>query len=164
MTAPKKITEADKEIIADWFVKAKECKSPKDLSLFIRRLTEDYLHDYGTIVEACAAAANAAVWTVNASPQGGITGFQAGAVMWRFIQHFMCMEGPMKLLQFEDMLFPQYASRFAKTMDEKTFKRLQEKAKESINREGTHPSVRAHMQSIIDGTVPFGYTIGKDEL
>jgi hypothetical protein len=162
MNEPTKVTEADKDIIADWFVKAKECKSHKDLSLFIRRLTEDYLHDYGTIVEACAAAANAAVWTVNASPQGGITGFQAGAVMWRFIQHFMCVDGPMKLLQFEDMLYPQYAKKFEKTLDTAAFKFLQEKAKEKITCEGTHPDVKAHMQSIIDGIVPFGYTLTKD--
>lgn len=158
------ITEKDKEIIADWYVKAKECKTPEDLSLFIRKLIEDYRHDYGSIVEACAAAANAAIWTIDASPQGGITGFQAGAVMWRFIQHFRCIDGSMKLVQFDDMLYPQSAHLFEKTIDTETFERLQKKAKERLDSKDIemHPSVRAHMQSIVEGNVPFGYSMRDD--
>lgn len=160
MNKTTKITEADKEIIASWYTDAKAVKSPKALASFVKRLAEDYDHDYGTIVEACAAAANAAIWAVNASPQGGITGFQAGCIMWRFIRHFMSIDGPMKLVKYEDMIFPQYASDFDKTIPESVFKGLQELAKKKLETaQELHPNVRTHMQSIVDGVVPFGHTL-----
>lgn len=41
-------------------------------------------HDYGTICVAIGAIAAAAARAADRSPNGGITGFQAGAVFWEF--------------------------------------------------------------------------------
>ena len=77
---------------------------------FVRKLTEDYSHDYGTICHAIAAAALAAAHAVDHSPAGGITGFQSGCIMWEFIQEWQHLRGkPLRLTNYEDMLFPQYS-------------------------------------------------------
>ena len=63
----------------EWMKRARDM-TMADLPEFLRELTEDYDHDYGTICHAIAAAAVAAAWSVERTPQGGITGFQAGAI------------------------------------------------------------------------------------
>ena len=44
--------------------------------------------DYGTVCHAIALSAVATAWAANKTAQGGITGFQAGAVMWEFIKNW----------------------------------------------------------------------------
>lgn len=159
MNGPIEVTEQDKETIASWYAEAKEIKNADELSSFVEMLTTDYKHDYGTIVEACAAAAIAAMATVDKSEQGYLTGFQAGCVAWRFFEHVLHLEGPAKLLRFEEMLYPQNASIFEKTIPESGFKLLQEMAMKNLASSKLSPNVQAHMESIVDGVVPFGYTI-----
>ena len=155
-----KLNEAEaKDIIAEWNADAKR-QTLATLPEFLRHLCEDYDHDYGTIAHAVAAAACAAAWAVHESPVGGITNFQAGAVMWLFMQHWYGVEFPARLIKYEDMLYPQYEQRFAKTLDVEAWNFLQEKAKSRLaDPDGMHPTVRAHMQCIADGVVPFGYSV-----
>jgi len=80
-------TQEFKDIKAQWQKKAKEA-TVETLPQFLKELTEDYEHDYGTIVHATTEAAIAACHAVDASPQGGITGFQAGCIMWQFISEW----------------------------------------------------------------------------
>jgi hypothetical protein len=160
------ITEKDEEIIKAWFIEAKDGKTSVDE--FIKKLNDNYNHDYGTICHAVAAAAVKAAWAMNAQPQGGITGFQAGAVMWEFIRHWNCMEGPARLINYNVMLYPQYANKFEKIINQGTWKWLQksasEKLAESKTEDGSASSrVIDHWQSIIDGVVPFGYSVEKGE-
>lgn len=68
--------------------KKQRSKRSKHFQQFPKKLTEDYGHDYGTIGHAVAASAIGAATAVDHSPTGGITGFQAGAIMWEFIQHW----------------------------------------------------------------------------
>lgn len=142
-----------------WYDEANDMTTDK-LPEFIRKLTRDYEHDYGTICHACAAAAVAAAASVNHSDQGGITSFQAGAIMWEFIKHWMHEEGPMRLVKYDEMLFPQYDTRFG-TISKETWEYLQKKAAENIaeKNEFAHPDVIAHWQSIVDGTIPFGLAL-----
>jgi hypothetical protein len=160
------ITEKDIEIIASWFTEARDGNTSVDE--FIKKLNDNYEHDYGTICKAVAAAAVKAAWAMNAQPQGGITGFQSGAVMWEFIQHWMSLEGqPLKLIHYNHMLYPQYDYKFDKVIDKSTWEWLQKKAKEyqlsAIESEAPNSSVAQHWQSIIDGVVPFGYSVKKEE-
>lgn len=100
---------------------------------------------------------------MNNDPHGGITGFQAGAVMWEFVRNWMHEDGPMKLVKYDNMLYPQYEDNFDKVISKETFSYLQEKAKENLeNRNGAASRVIDHWQSIVDGNVPFGYKIKED--
>lgn len=156
-----KITEKD-GVHKGWYEEAK-AQTPETLPEFMRKLASDYEHDYGTICHAVAASAVAAAWAMNKSKYGGITGFQAGAIMWEFICHWQYMgeDKPLRLVDYENMLFPQYADKFAKTITPDTWKWLQEEAQKNIDKgaENVHPNVLTHWQSIIDGVVPFGYVV-----
>jgi hypothetical protein len=161
------ITEADKEIIEKWFAIARsdDMRTYDELTEFLKLLMTKYNHDYGTVIEAMTAGAIAAIHVMNGDKfQGGITGFQAGCIMWEFIKRFNHLEGPMRLIMFEKMLYPQYEYNFERTISKETWEWLQEKAKEKMCKENrAHPDVEAHWQTIIDGKVPFGYTIKEDE-
>ena len=119
-------------------------------------MNSEYEHDYGTICHALSAVAVQAARVMDRQSQGGITGF----VMWEFIRNWMHIEGAASLVQYEHMLYPQYAGKFDKTISADIFKWLQEEAvKRLADSEYMHPNVVAHMESIVGGVVPFGYTI-----
>lgn len=80
----KKITEEDK-VHLEWYKQASK-QTLETLPSFLKNLMEGYNHDYGTVCHALAAGAVATAWAMNAHDNGGITGFQAGAVMWEFIK------------------------------------------------------------------------------
>lgn len=158
----KKITE-EMGIHKAWYAEAREMTADK-LPEFIRRLSHDYEHDYGTICHAIAAAAVGAAWAVERSPHGGITGFQGGAIMWEFMRHWNHVEGPARLLTYDDLLYPQYAHKFT-AITEDTWKYIQKKAKEQIaeknGNDSIHPDVLAHWRSVADGNVPFGLQVER---
>jgi hypothetical protein len=141
-----------------WYDEASNMTLDK-LPEFLERLQTFYEHDYGTICHAIAASAIATAWAMNKGPQGGITGFQAGAVMWEFIKHWGHINGPARMLSYDDMLYPQLEYKY-KTISQDTFEYLQEQAKEHLaNPDTASEEVRKHWQSIVDGVIPFGYTI-----
>jgi len=157
----KPITEEDHEQ-GEWYATAKK-QTLDSLPEFLRHLADDYGHDYGTICHALAAGAVAAATALNHSDTGGITGFQAGAVMWEFIRNWNGEKGPMRLVQYKDMLYPQHNDVFAQTIDSKTWQWLQDEARKCLAAsDGAHPAVKAHWESIVAGDVPFGYVV-KDE-
>ncbi len=104
MTEPIKITE-EMGVHKDWYKQA-EKQTLESLPEFMRHLLSDYQHDYGTICHAVAACAVGAAWAANSAPHGGITGFQAGAVMWEFIRHWKYdgQDKPLQLLDWENAL------------------------------------------------------------
>jgi len=161
------ITEGDKATLDQWRKEASE-QTLETLPAWLKHLSEDYNHDYGTICHAIASAAYAAARAMDNTPQGGITGFQAGAIMWEFVRLWNGIEGPCRLLQYENMLYPQYEDRYGKTISKSTFEWLQKTAKTKLaevaearlaGRHEPNPDMLAHWQSIVDGKVPFGYKI-----
>lgn len=157
------ITEEQK-IHEEWFKQAEEVKLDT-LPKFLDHLINDYVHDYGTIVHAIAAGAIATAWAMNASEQGGITGFQASCLTWSFIRHWYYNNNKtgMRLIDYDKMLYPQYEDRFAKTISKGTWEALQKEAKANLeSHEQAHADVAQHWQSIVDGVVPFGYTVKDD--
>ena len=124
-------------------------------------------HTYESIVTAIAMCAVAAAWAANNHPNGGITGWQASFVMWEFVGHWMNKQDSagMKLVDFDDMLYPQYNYKFNdRTISASTFEALQEKAKNLLETSKyASKEVKAHWKSIVAGTVPFGWEIRKED-
>lgn len=165
-----KITE-DQHLEKEWFKEAHE-QTIKTLPKFIKHIMNDYEHDYGTICHAVSACALAAAWAAIHHPQGGITGFQAGFVMWDFIKQWMFENNKttLKIVNYDDMLYPQYEEKFDKVISKETFDSIQKAAKGLLDEHNStpedqryvHPNVVKHWKSIVDGNVPFGYQIKED--
>lgn len=155
------ITEKNKEIINKWFEEAKE-QTIDTIPDFMRHVLNDYGHDYGTICHAFSACAIAATWAADKSVQGGITAFQAGAVMWSFVRRWNYTENKtgLKIVDYDNMLYPQYADSFEKTIRKDLWKLLQAEAKKRLSENDYATDwVKAHWKSIVDGNVPFGYKV-----
>lgn len=145
----------------EWYKEARDMTLEK-LPAFLDKLVNEYGHDYGTIVHAIAAAAIGAAWAVDHSAAGGITGFQAGAITWEFIENWSAFgPGPKRLVAFDNMLYPQYETKFKQTISKETWVWLQEQAKAKLKEpDGVVAlNVKAHWESIIAGNVPFGYEV-----
>lgn len=126
------ITE-EMKIHDQWYKEARNM-TPDKLPDFINRLLNDYNHDYGTICHALTAGAIATVWAMDHSPQGGITGFQAGAIMWEFIRHWNYSHNKtgLKIIDYDNFLYPQYEGHYQKTLSTSTWEAIQKQARISI--------------------------------
>ena len=158
-----KITE-EENIHNEWYLQAKD-QTLESLQGFINHIINDYEHDYGTICHAMSACSIATMWAINKTDQRGITGFQAGAIMWEFIKHWNYTDNKtgMKMVNYDDMLYPQYDYKFQKTITESIWKSIQDVANNRLKENKTaHPKVIAHWKSIVNGKIPFGYKIVKD--
>ena len=67
----------------------------------------------------------------------------------------------MRLVNYDDMLYPQYDHKFAKVLDHGMWAYLQKAAAEKLAQHHGAPEVQAHWQSIVDGVVPFGYRVAE---
>lgn len=131
----------------------------------------DYIHDYGTCVKAVSAAMLGAFNVFNR--EEGFTGFQVGFIPWFMMDEFWGeSKVGRKVIDFSKMLYPQYDFMFEKTISSKTFKTLQEVAKEKI-KEADEALARGekfvcayevykHWNDIVNGNIPFGYTISDE--
>jgi len=126
------------------FPKANKVKTKEDLSKFIDEVT-GFDHGYGTIVIGCAAVMKAAFRVVDNSPNGGITGFQAGCLGWEMIKEFMSIDGPAKIIDYDKMLYPQSTETFERVIKKSTWEHIQKKANENLDadKEHVHPNVLA---------------------
>lgn len=163
----KMITE-EMHVEKEWFEQARK-QTIETLPDFMNHVMGDYVHDYGTICHAVSACAMAAIFAADNHENGGITGFQAGFVMWDIIRqlNFRSNKCGMKLVDYDDMLYPQYESRYDKTISPDIWKSLQESAKDKIKEDEedggfASPRVVQHWKSIVNGTVPFGYKVKED--
>jgi hypothetical protein len=135
----------------------------------LKNINRDYCLDYGSVVLAIGAIAASAVKRANNMPFGGITGYQASFVMWEMVRHLTMKDGPARLLCFEDMLFPQYEEKFKPTISKDTHEWLVSQAKSKLaeaSKSGTsvHPTVEAHWKEIVDGKVPFNYSVRSEDV
>ena len=141
----------------------KDINSFDDLVAFLQRVKDTCNTGYGTAPRAIAQAALATAWYL--SSEFGITGFQAGFTMWDFIRDWSYPnnECGMKIISYDDMLYPQCEYRYQKTITRDVFDALQQAAKKNLeSTEYAHPDVINHWKSIAEGNVPFGYII-QDE-
>ena len=163
------LTEEENEIPYEFAVRdklaeqRKKIKTFEDLTAFIKDVEEHYNCGYGEAPRAIAQAALAVGWYL--SSKFGITGFQAGATMWDFITGWKMLDNKcgLKLVDYDLMLYPQYYYKFNKTISSDTWEALQKQAQENLNSsEPACQSVKTHWQNIVDGKVPFGYTVIDD--
>lgn len=144
-----------------WMKKARE--QTKETLLDFFKEVDLIPPSYGNAVHKTAICTVATAWAIQREQQGGITGFQAGAVMWEFIRFWESKESPLKLVDYENMLYPQYDYHFEKIISKSTWDWLQKKAKEELQSGcGMCPEVREHMEKIVMGMVPFGYIVKDD--
>lgn len=139
----------------------------EDLVSYLEFIKNNCNTDYGTAPRSIAQASAAVAWYF--ADEFGITGFQAGFVMWDFIidWNYRSNKCGLKIVDYDSMLYPQYAYRFEKVISGETWAALQEQARknlEEVDQEhhSPHPAVIAHWQSIVDGQVPFGYKIESE--
>lgn len=145
----------------EWFAEARKM-TEDELKDFFTRIIHGYNHDYGTACHAVAACALAAAWAACADNDIGLSSYQAGFVMWDFIGNWIKTgnECGLKLVDYDDMLYPQYEEKFEKTICKDTWELIQKKAKENIEENPTaHPEVINHWRKIAEGIVPFGYRV-----
>lgn len=145
-----------------WKKQARSIKTIDEFNNFYNHLINDYYHDYGTVCRAIGQLAVAAA-QLGATIEG-ITGFQASFVIWEFIRSWTYIDNKtgLKILDYDNMLYPQYKYKFDKTIDEETWKHLQKEAAEKLEEhkdKNVHSDVIKHWQSIVDGMVPFGYKV-----
>lgn len=158
-----KITE-EMHLEKEWFEDARK-QTVETLPAFVNHIMNDYDHDYGTVCHAVAACAIAAMEAANNTPNGGITGFQAGFVMWDFVRQvcYSSNKCGLRLIDYDNFLYPQYAYKYEKTISPATWKAIQEQAKKNLDdRDHAHSAILEHWKSIVDGKVPFGYIVKED--
>lgn len=146
-------------------VKRAEIKSFDDLVSFIKDVDEHYNIGYGDAPRAIAQAALATAWYL--SGRFGITGFQSGATLWDFIEDWSSVGKQTqcaKIIDYDNMLYPQYEYKFDKSIPPAAWKRIQEAAKSNLEEDAkhAHPDVVKHWKSIVAGKVPFGFYV-RDE-
>lgn len=156
--------KAQEFVVRDELIeKRRKIKSFTGLVKFLKDVTQNYNYSYGVAPRAIAQACLAVAWFL--ASHFGITGFQAGFVMWDFIRGWEYSDNKcgMKIMDYDDMLYPQYSDRFERTIHSDVWYSLQQQAKKNLeevrNGSTAHPTVIAHWQSIVDGKVPFGYTV-----
>lgn len=140
-------------------------KSDESTDEFINRVGK-LDHTYVSIIHAVTAAALKGAWKMNDTPNGGITGFQASVVLWEFVRRWMHFEGPLKLVTYKNMLYPQYKNEFNKTISKEAWKYLQTEAQNNLNKVtkgkiNASSNVIKHWESIVNGKVPFGYKVSE---
>lgn len=163
MPEKKDITE-EMKVHEQWFTEAREM-TMDELPAFLNRLMDDYGHDYGTVIHALTAGAVATCWAMNKHEQGGITGFQAGCLMWEFIRRWNKESNKcgLRLVDYDDFLYPQYEDRFNTTISPETWEAIQKEAQGKLDENSSaNMAVIEHWESIVAGIVPFGYSIKPD--
>jgi len=142
-----------------WYSEAAK-QTFETLPTFVKSLKDFPGHDYNTTVYAPSAAILGMAWSM--AEYFGITGFQASCIMWEFITNWMVeyRDSPLRLLNYNKMLYPQFHGDFEKVITPDAWMWLQEQAKKNLEESGyACEGVKDHWQSIVDGKVPFGYTV-----
>lgn len=143
--------------------KRKNIHTFEELTAFLDDVEKNYGHGYGDAPRAIAQASLAVAWYL--ADKYGITGFQAGFVMWDFIRdwNYSGNKCGMKLVDYDNMLYPQYDYKFEKTISSDTWNAIRDEAKQRlVETEYAHPNVKAHWEKIIAGNIPFGYTVSDE--
>lgn len=138
--------------------KLKDIKSQDDLVSFLNEIAS-YKHDYCSVVRGLFVAMVATFYHMD-NRMGGITGFQAGFLGNLLFQEFTTIKPPYRILNFNNLLYPQYEHDFEKTITMKVWKDIRERARENlINNPTASQKVLDHWWQISKGVVPFGYQV-----
>lgn len=151
------------ELKADLAKKREEIKTFEELTEFLKYVKDNCNYGYGGAPRAIAQASLAVAWYL--AGEFGITGFQAGCVMWDFICDWTYSNNKcgLKIVNYDDMLYPQYRYKYEKTIPSHVWESLKKEVTERLKDcEYCHPDVIAHWKSIANGNVPFEYIVKED--
>lgn len=143
--------------------KRKGINSLDELITYLQYVKEIGNCGYGEAPRAIAQAALATAWYL--ANEFGITGFQAGCTMWDFIKDWSYSGNKcgLKIVDYDNMLYPQYDHKFEKTMRPYVWEELQKQAKKNLETsQYASEGVIEHWKSIAAGHIPFGYSISND--
>ena len=161
--------EKKTEKMPDWMEMDVDHVELDDIPAFVTKAMCGYEHDYDSVVKAFVACLCACAWAIN--QQAGLTGFQAGFIPLLFMQKWNGVGDDigLRVIDYDNMLYPQYADYFDKTVSRDIYNSLVDKARQNLkdleSEEkscSVHPNVVAHWQSIAAGELPFGYSIKSD--
>lgn len=153
------VSEDDKDIIDNWYKRAREV-TPKTFGDFINELLHGYDLDYGAKIHAAAACTIAMF--IACDDIFSFSSFQYGAAVMQILYklNYPCNETGIRVIDYDNMLYPQHENKF-RSIRQNTWELLRKRADELIaERQLTaDPSVLNHWKSISLGIVPFGYYI-----
>lgn len=156
------------DIIDEWYEKAKtEIQTPEQLKAFAEEISARVESSDEAYNDSSNGAAALVLAAVNMTAcMYGMTQSQMGWVMRQVICQTLLSEHDcgMRLLNYSDILYPQYEDRFSREINADTWVKLREKAAKLVeeNKKSKLPAckeVADHWKSIVDGKVPFGYTV-----
>lgn len=141
-----------------------KCKSLDEFSSLISEVENNFNYDYGvaprSIGALCASLAEKLCGSM------GLTNFQASVAMWDFINLFMYRHNKcgLRLVDYDNMLYPQYDYKFEKTISKETWDAIVKTAKEYLEEyengdSAVNSNVVNHWKSIANGKVPFEYRV-----
>lgn len=141
--------------------KRKDINSFDDLVNYLEYIKNNCNYDYGVAPRSIAQASLAVVWYL--AKEFGITGFQASFVMWDFIKSWSYKGNKcgLKIIDYDNMLYPQYEDKFDKVIPKETWELLQKQAEQELKENGCYANLNVinHWSSIMNGRVPFGYKV-----
>ena len=168
MTRKKKVVSEEQRPQDEWYKRADNIHDLKTFNAFYKELMQQTEHDYGTAVYAVSAVARAILNM--ALREQDITGFQASFVMWGLVRYLGYQNNKcgMALLDYDNMLYPQYSERFNQELPVNVWENMQKCARQQLtqaqqNKIKAHPDVVTHWQQIVDGVVPFGWKVAEKD-
>jgi len=161
---------ADKEAV-DHFRRAAEYRSLDDMGAFIKHIVTDYRHrDLRSVITTCFLTVYHAIDKFMMSQydneivyKSDCGMFPVDLVVEDFVRWLEEETGePMDLVKIGRMLYAQNEEHCDKKLHDDDFAWMQKEAEKHLK--GGHGSKenKKHWQSIVDGKVPFGYTLWGD--
>lgn len=85
------------------------------------------------------------------------------SVVGQFLSQWLLIEGPFRIVAYEQMLYPQYEKHFQKTLPRQVHAWLVDQAQTKVAGGGMAREVREHMMEIAEEKLPFGWAIDTTE-
>lgn len=143
-----------------WYAEAYHMELER-LPEFIRRMLLSKPDQEDGILHALVAGALATVAAMSKAYGKPMNAAIADKLMYRFVARWRGIVGPIKILRFEQMLYPVFKQNFANTIGQGTWAWLQDTAARKLLR-AKNPKAdwRWHWQKIAqDKEVPFGWKV-----
>jgi len=77
--------------------------------------------------------------------------------MWNFIQEWMAIDGPAKLIRYHNFLYAHNADDMAPVLKPESFAWLQDEARKRLDRGIGSEANMEHWRRIVAGELPFGW-------
>lgn len=146
------------------YILGKKVESPEELAELAKEICEKFNFDYGVVPRSIGAflvvAANYFCHEM------GVTGFQAGFIMYDFIRGFMYPHNKcgIRVVDYDELLYPQYIEKHT-TIPESVWNNIMREAKTKLDEDKVycHPCVVQYWQDVSKGIVPKEIRIKKDD-